>query len=155
MISNGLFLSSPAAQTRRRIDQLVTKKLKEKVKMTSQHIKETLTYLDPCGMEATDDIIDSLVGEQLDKVGNLLKRARVQKKKMINGGKERGALGSRDNPFILGTACSGTDAPALALMLVQEQLEKRGMGNLFKHDHGEYISIILHTISTCNISSFD
>ena len=136
--------------------------------MTSKQIKETLTYLDPCGMEATDDIIDSLVGDQLDKIGNLLKRAlthedvemlnstaKAQKEKMINGGKERGALGSRDNPFILGTACSGTDAPALALMLVQEQLEKRGMGDLFKHDHGKYISIILHTTSTCNISSFD
>lgn len=113
--------------------------------MTSKQIKDTLTYLDPCGMEATDDIIDSLVGEQLDKIGNLLKRAltseEAQKEKMINGGKERGALGSRDNPFILGTACSGTDAPALALMLVQEQLEKRGMGDLFKHDHGKYTSI--------------
>ena len=121
-------------------------------KMTSQQIKEEFTYLDPCGMEATDDIVDSLIGEQLDKIGNLLKRAltpedvemaKAKKKKMINGGKERGALGSRDNPFILGTACSGTDAPSLALMLVQEQLEKRGMGDLFKHDHGKYINEII------------
>ncbi len=130
------------------MDRLVKKKLQANVKMTSKQIKDTLTYLDPCGMEATDDIIDSLVGEQLDKIGNLLKRAmtpedvaKAQKEKIINGGKERGALGSRDNPFILGTACSGTDAPALALMLVQEQLEKRGMGDLFKHDHGKYTSI--------------
>ena len=42
---------------------------------------------------------------------------------------------------------------ASGLPMVQEQLEKRGMGDLFKHDHGKYISIILHTIPTCNISS--
>eukprot|EP00956_Cyclotella_meneghiniana_P035747 scaffold117763_cov17-Cyclotella_meneghiniana.AAC.1 len=28
--------------------------------MTSQQIKEKFTFLDPCGMEATDDIIDRL-----------------------------------------------------------------------------------------------
>ena len=116
--------------------------------MSSKEIQEKLTFLDPCGLEATDDIIDNLVGEQLDKIGNLLKRAltpedvqmlnaaKSQKKKAnINVGKEVGALGSQANPLILGTACSGTDAPALALMLVQEQLEKRGMGDIFKHEH--------------------
>jgi hypothetical protein len=44
-------------------------------------------------------------------------------------------LGSANEPLVLGTACSGTDAPALALTLVQEQLEKRGKGDLFQHDH--------------------
>eukprot|EP00956_Cyclotella_meneghiniana_P007682 scaffold10314_cov55-Cyclotella_meneghiniana.AAC.2 len=95
--------------------------------MTSQQIKEKFTFLDPCGMEATDDIIDRLVGEQLDKIGNLLKKALTM-----------GALGSQNDPLVLGTACSGTDAPALALTIVQQQLEKRGMGDLFKHEHGRY-----------------
>lgn len=94
--------------------------------MTSQQIKEKFTFLDPCGMEATDDIIDRLVGEQLDKIVNLLKRSLTL-----------GALGSQKNPLVLGTACSGTDAPALALTIVQQQLEKRGMCDLFKHEHGK------------------
>ena len=94
--------------------------------MTSQQIKEKFTFLDPCGMEATDDIIDRLVGEQLDKIANLLKRSLTM-----------GALGSQKNPLVLGTACSGTDAPALALTIVQQQLEKRGMCDLFNHEHGK------------------
>jgi len=114
-------------------------------KMSSAEIQKNLNFLDPCGMEATDDIIDRLVGEQLDKIGNLLKKAltaedvpmlnNAKMQKDMNSGKEVDTLGSHSNPLILGTACSGTDAPALALMLVQEQLEKRGMGNLFNHDH--------------------
>ena len=109
-------------------------------KMSATKIKETFTFLDPCGLEATDYIIDRLVGEQLDKISNLLKRALTSEDiEMLNNAKtqrkEMDALGSRTNPLTLGTACSGTDAPALALMLVQEQLEKRGMGDLFKYDH--------------------
>jgi hypothetical protein len=93
-------------------------------RMSRKEIKETQTFLDPCGMEATDDIIDRLVGHQLDKIKGLLGKA-------LTGD----ALGSQKNPLVLGTACSGTDAPALALMLVQEQLEARGMGGMFKHKH--------------------
>ena len=74
--------------------------------------------LDPCGTEATDDIIDGLVGNQVDKIGALLSRALKHK---------RCDLGSADSPLNLGTACSGTDAPALALTLVQEQMKLRNL----------------------------
>ena len=74
--------------------------------------------LDPCGTEATDDIIDGLVGKQVDKIGALLSRA--LKSKQCD-------LGSADCPLKLGTACSGTDAPALALTLVQEQMKLRNL----------------------------
>ena len=74
--------------------------------------------LDPCGTEATDDIIDGLVGNQVDKIGALLSRALKN---------ERCDLGSADSPLNLGTACSGTDAPALALTLVQEQMKLRNL----------------------------
>lgn len=93
-------------------------------KLTRDEIKATQSFLDPCGMEATDDIIDRLVGHQLDRILNLFSLA-------LKGD----ALGSKSNPLVLGTACSGTDAPALALMLNQEQLEARGMGGLFKYEH--------------------
>lgn len=79
-------------------------------------------------MEATNDIIDGIIGEQLDKTTALLCKA-------LEYDGKHSTLGSKDNPLLLGTACSGTDAPALALTLVQEQLEKRGLGDMFKHDH--------------------
>ena len=95
-------------------------------KLSLAEIRETKDYLDPCGMEATDDIIDRLVGEQVDKISGLLDRA-------LESGKAD--IGSLGNPLKLGTACSGTDAPSLALTLVQEQLELRGKKGLFHHSH--------------------
>lgn len=84
-------------------------------KKSLQTIHEEHEYLDPCGMEATDDIIDHLVGEQVLKLAPLLERAL----------KNKATLGSsKSNPLDLGTVCSGTDAPALALTMVQEQMER-------------------------------
>jgi hypothetical protein len=77
-------------------------------------IQEDHEYLDPCGMEATDDVIDHLVGEQVLKVAKLLERALADPR----------TIGSSKTPFQLGTVCSGTDAPALALTIVQEQMER-------------------------------
>lgn len=97
-------------------------------RLSLDDIKKKNEFLDPCGMEATDDIIDGIIGEQLDKTAALLRKA-------LEYDGEHSTLGSKNNPLLLGTACSGTDAPALALTLVQEQLEKRGLGDLFQHDH--------------------
>jgi hypothetical protein len=73
-------------------------------------------YFDPCGMEATDDIVSRVVGEQVDKIQGLL--ARVLQKHNKDG--------KHNAPLVkLGTACSGTDAPALALTLIKEQWEQR------------------------------
>lgn len=96
--------------------------------LSLDEIKKANEFLDPCGMEATDDIIDGIVGEQLDKCLPLLCKA-------LEYDGKHSTLGSKNNPLLLGTACSGTDAPALALTLVQEQLEKRGRGGIFKHNH--------------------
>jgi Lamin-B receptor of TUDOR domain len=82
-------------------------------KLSLKQIKEEKEFLDPCGMEATDGIIDRLVGEQVDKIGSLLARSLSSD------------LGSLATSLKLGTACSGTDAPALALTLIKEQMELR------------------------------
>lgn len=84
--------------------------------LSLEQIQKNKSFLDPCGMEATDDIIDNLIGDQVDKIGGLLQRS------MANGG-----FGTAANLLKLGTACSGTDAPALALTLIQEQMELRGL----------------------------
>jgi len=97
-------------------------------KLSMDEIAKTKQFLDPCGMEATDDIIDQLIGEQVDKIGGLLLRSigkhdsdADQIMDSVRG------LGSKENLLKLGTACSGTDAPALALILIQEQMELRGL----------------------------
>jgi site-specific DNA-cytosine methylase len=89
-------------------------------KMPLKTIKEEYEYLDPCGMEATDDIIDHLVGEQVLKIGSLLQRALESKN-------NKSILGTKENPLNFGTVCSGTDAPALALTMVAEQMERFGV----------------------------
>lgn len=95
-------------------------------KMSLKEIKKQQEYLDPCGMEATDDIIDHLVGEQVLKIGKLLERALT---------KEDKTLGCEKRPLALGTACSGTDAPALALTIVQEQMERYNLKAKLHYNH--------------------
>ena len=62
-----------------------------------KQIQDEKEFLDPCGVEGTDNIIDRLVGNQVDRIGALLSRALRNPK----------CLGSKDNPLKLGTACSG------------------------------------------------
>ena len=62
-----------------------------------KQIHEEKEFLDPCGVEGTDNIIDRLVGNQVDRIGALLSRALRNPK----------CLGSKENPLKLGTACSG------------------------------------------------
>jgi site-specific DNA-cytosine methylase len=83
--------------------------------LSLQEIKATKEYLDPRVVEFTDNIVDQLVGEQVTKIGGLLGRALRNKQ----------TLGSVNNPLSLGTACTGTDAVALALTMVQEQMKQR------------------------------
>jgi site-specific DNA-cytosine methylase len=85
-------------------------------------IKATKEYLDP---RATGDIMDRLVGEQVNKVGGLLQRAL----------RDMQTLGSVGNPLTLGTAGTGTDAPALALSMVQEQIKKRLATSSLRQDN--------------------
>lgn len=103
-------------------------------RLSLSQIAKDKTFLDPCGMEATDDIIDRLVGDQLDKIGSLLQRSILNPKessKSDDSTQEKFTF----NPFPLklGTACSGTDAPALALTLIQEQMQIRGYDFDFEH----------------------
>jgi site-specific DNA-cytosine methylase len=100
--------------------------------MSLATIHEEKEFLDSCGVEATDDVIDRLVGDQVDKILPLLERSLTGNAEDGGGG---GGIGSAQCLLQLGTACSGTDAPALALTIVQEQLEQRGKKDLFQFSH--------------------
>ncbi len=120
--------------------------------MSLEEIHEQREFFDPCGMEASDDIIEGKVGEQLEKIGGLLLRsmgaADEDDENHKNGIESVRGFGSKENPLMLGTACSGTDAPALFLNILMEQMEKRGLTK----DNGKIISFE-HTFS-CEVEPF-
>jgi hypothetical protein len=87
-------------------------------KLSRKEIAAQKLFLDPCGQEATDDIIGSLIGQQVEKVKLLLNN-------LFSSSSTESLIGTFDNPLTLGTACSGTDAPALALAMIQEQYQLR------------------------------
>jgi hypothetical protein len=116
-------------------------------KLSMNEIAETKEFLDPCGLEATDDIIDGLIGNQVDKVGSLLLRSLGKCSNSDSNDDDDDenmesvlGMGSKENLLKIGTACSGTDAPALALTLIQEQMELRGLteekGKRLEFEHG-------------------
>ena len=75
-------------------------------------------YVDPVGVDPTHGIVEGIVAGQVGKVGELLRLVAESKDDDSN-----------DNclltfPIRLQTACSGTDAPSIALGLIQECLDK-------------------------------
>ena len=82
-------------------------------------------FLDSRGLDVTDNgIVDRLVGDQVSRLGGLLCRA-LSYPDNNNNNKGVAVMGTQENPLTLGTACTGTDAPALALAMVQEQMKAR------------------------------
>lgn len=100
-------------------------------RLSRKEIAAQKLFLDPCGQEATDDIIGSLMGQQVEKVKLLLHN-------LFSSLSAESPIGTLDNPLTLGTACSGTDAPALALAMIQEQYQLRCSAtndNRFHYQH--------------------
>ena len=95
-------------------------------------------YVDPVGVDPTNGIVEGIVGAQVRKIGDLL----------LSAIKQKPSDTSKDLafPIQLQTACSGTDAPSIALGLVKESLDKL----LPTHSHGFDYS---HEMS-CEIEPF-
>lgn len=93
-------------------------------------------YVDPVGVDPTHGIVERIISAQVRKVGGLLQRVfeRADEKKETEAGE-------LTFPIRLQTACSGTDAPSIALGLVKESLDKLykdkpGEEHGFQYDHG-------------------
>ena len=93
-------------------------------------------YVDPVGVDPTNGIVEGIVGAQVRKVGELLLKA------IQHSSSDNKALAF---PIKLQTACSGTDAPSIALGLIQESLNQLGTRN-----HGFTYSHVM----SCEIESF-
>lgn len=100
-------------------------------------------YVEPVGIDATDGIVEGIVGGMVKKLGSLFVNAtKVDEKKR--------EIGELNFPLKLQTACSGTDAPSIALGLVKEALDKLRTKDGEKMDHGFNFS---HEMS-CEIEPF-
>ena len=100
-------------------------------------------YVEPVGIDATDGIVEGIVGGMVKKLGSLF----VNATKVDEKNREIGELSF---PLKLQTACSGTDAPSIALGLVKETLDKLRTKDDEKMDHGFHFS---HEMS-CEIEPF-
>lgn len=100
------------------IEALCAAKAKDiKLLNNPQQIPEAGPYVEPVGIDATDGIVEGIIGGMVQKVGKLL-MSTLQKED-----KDR-EMGELNFPIKLNTACSGTDAPSIALGLVKESLDR-------------------------------
>lgn len=81
-------------------------------------------YVDPVGVDPTHGIVERIVGAQVRKVGKLLLSLSSEKHLSQANGKKNGDSLKEElsYPIRLQTACSGTDAPSIALGLIKESL---------------------------------
>jgi hypothetical protein len=83
-------------------------------------------YVDAVGVDPTNGIVEKIIASQVLKVGGLLEHVGVSNEKLT---------GELAFPIRLQTACSGTDAPSIALGLIQESFSKMCPGNKFDYEH--------------------
>ncbi|KAL3944975.1 MAG: hypothetical protein SGBAC_000951 [Bacillariaceae sp.] len=86
------------------------------------------TYVDPVGVDPTHGIVEGIITEQVCKVGRLLQMVSAQNE-------TEGIPAELGYPIKLMTACSGTDAPSIALGLVQECYAKLQSSQTFEYSH--------------------
>eukprot|EP00584_Thalassiosira_punctigera_P025640 CAMPEP_0172555300 /NCGR_PEP_ID=MMETSP1067-20121228/58342_1 /TAXON_ID=265564 ORGANISM="Thalassiosira punctigera, Strain Tpunct2005C2" /NCGR_SAMPLE_ID=MMETSP1067 /ASSEMBLY_ACC=CAM_ASM_000444 /LENGTH=2498 /DNA_ID=CAMNT_0013343815 /DNA_START=188 /DNA_END=7684 /DNA_ORIENTATION=+ len=115
------------------IEELCAAKYKDiKLLNNPQQFPEDGPYVEPVGIDATDGIVEGIIGGMVQKVGKLLQGT------LAREDNER-ELGELNFPIKLNTACSGTDAPSIALGLVKESLDRflmQGSGAEEKKPHG-------------------
>ena len=100
------------------IQALCAAKAKDiKVLNNPQQFPEAGPYVEPVGIDATDGIVEGIIGGMVQKVGKLLLKTLKRKD-------DERELGELNFPIKLNTACSGTDAPSIALGLVKESLDR-------------------------------
>jgi len=100
-------------------------------------------FVDPVGIDPTHGIVEGIITEQVRKVGGLLKTV-VERNE--SGQREKGEL---PIPIRLQTACSGTDAPSIALSIIRESLD-----HLYREKAEESHGFSFSHVMSCEIEPF-
>ena len=79
--------------------------------------------MEPVGVDPTHGIVEGIVATQIRKIGKLLLAATTQNNNNTTTENNNHPFGL-SFPLTLQTACSGTDAPSIALSLIEESLDQ-------------------------------
>ena len=101
--------------------RLITERKRVKPNNNPQKLPAAGSYVDPVGVDPTHGIVERIVSDQVRKVGALLQKVELQKNRESTSD---GINCELSYPIRLQTACSGTDAPSIALGLIKESLSK-------------------------------
>lgn len=102
-------------------DRLRTERNRVKPNNNPQKWPPAGSYVDHVGVDPTHGIVERIVSDQVRKVGGLLQKVQAQKNR---NRKDDGVESELSYPIRLQTACSGTDAPSIALGLIKESLSR-------------------------------
>ena len=103
-------------------------------------------YVEPVGIDATGGIVEGIIGGMVQKVGKLLLASTKLEEEERNDGE-------LEFPLKLNTACSGTDAPSIALGLVKECLDRLSTENEKDGGAGDHGFEYEHNMS-CELEPF-
>eukprot|EP00984_Skeletonema_dohrnii_P006149 scaffold2194_cov78-Skeletonema_dohrnii-CCMP3373.AAC.1 len=103
-------------------------------------------YVEPVGIDATGGIVEGIIGGMVQKVGKLLLASTKLEEEERNDGE-------LEFPLKLNTACSGTDAPSIALGLVKECLDRLSAENEKDGGTGDHGFEYEHNMS-CELEPF-
>jgi hypothetical protein len=110
--------------------RMVEKEKKDYKPMNNPQVMPEKQFVDPVGVDPTDGIVERIMNEQVRKLGGLLMQVLGRKDP-----KSISDLGKLTYPINLSTACSGTDAPSIALSLIEECIKKMKPESKFSYDH--------------------
>ena len=100
-------------------DRLTMERQRVKINNNPQAWPSMGPYVDPVGVDPTHGIVERIVADQVRKVGRLLMQVSESPVKT-----ESGIATELTYPIRLKTACSGTDAPSIALGIIKESLTR-------------------------------
>jgi hypothetical protein len=112
--------------------KLETDLKKFKPQNNPQKLRQEGDYVDSVGVDPTHGIVERIIADQVRKVGGLLQRVKTSNTDDDN---TSSSIGGLEFPIQLQTACSGTDAPSIALGIIQESFNKMCPENSFEYEH--------------------
>ncbi len=141
---------SDANENKNAVDEEFEERLRKERKRVKpnnnpQKLPAAGSYVDPVGVDPTHGIVERIVSDQVRKVGGLLQKVQARNRPSPEDFKTELSY-----PIRLQTACSGTDAPSIALGLIKESLSRL----CSKSDGNEKHKFDYEHMMSCEIEPF-